>query len=74
VFVFFTVPLVTAISLLLAVVLNRQTRMMAAFRTAFFISQVLSVTVVTLIWQMMFSPRQGLFANIVRSVGLEPTS
>lgn len=73
-FVFLTVPLVTAISLVLAIVLNRQTRMMSGFRTAFFISQVLSVTVVTLIWQLMFSPRQGLFANIVVAFGLEPVS
>jgi multiple sugar transport system permease protein len=42
---------------------------MAVLRTFFFLSQVLSVTVVTLIWQIMFSPRQGLIANITEAVG-----
>jgi multiple sugar transport system permease protein len=32
---------------------------MAVLRTIFFLSQVLSVTVVTLIWQIMFSPRRA---------------
>ena len=73
-FVLLTVPLITAISLALALALNHQTKVMATFRTLFFLSQVLSVTVVTLIWQMMYSPRQGLLANMMGLVGLEPFS
>jgi hypothetical protein len=41
-------------------------------RTIFFLSQVLSVTVVTLIWQIMFSPRQGLIANVTEALGGSP--
>ena len=62
-FVAITVPSVTVISLTLAVATNRQTRAMQILRAIFFLSSVLSVTVVTLIWLIMFSPQQGLIAN-----------
>jgi len=72
VFVAFAVPGVTVSALLLAAALNRETRAMSILRTLFFLSQVLSVTVVTLIWQIMFSPRQGLFANVTETLGGTP--
>lgn len=72
VFVALTVPGVTVAALVLAAMTNRQTRAMAVFRTLFFLSQVLSVTVVTLIWQIMFSPRQGLIANVTQVLGGSP--
>ncbi len=71
-FVAMTVPSVVIISLALATALNRETRAMSILRTLFFLSQVLSVTVVTLIWQMMFSPNQGLIANITQALGGTP--
>lgn len=73
-FVALTVPGVTISALVLAAALNRETRAMGALRTLFFLSQVLSVTVVTLIWQIMFSPRQGLIANITNVFGGTPIS
>lgn len=73
-FVGLTVPGVTISALVLAAALNRETRAMSALRTLFFLSQVLSVTVVTLIWQIMFSPRQGLIANITEVFGGTPIS
>ncbi|MHA7875272.1 carbohydrate ABC transporter permease [Roseivivax sp.] len=72
VFVGLAVPGVTLSALVLAAALNRESRAMAALRTLFFLSQVLSVTVVTLIWQIMFSPRQGLIANITELFGGTP--
>ena len=72
VFVGLTVPGVTISALVLAAALNRETRAMALLRTIFFLSQVLSVTVVTLIWQIMFSPRQGLIANVTEVLGGSP--
>jgi multiple sugar transport system permease protein len=73
-FVALTVPSITLLGLALALGLNRDDRASAALRTAFFLSQVLSVTVVTLIWQLTFSPRQGLIGHVFRSLGLEPVS
>jgi multiple sugar transport system permease protein len=71
-FVALAVPGVTVTALLLAAALNGETRAKAALRTLFFLSQVLSVTVVTLIWQIMFSPRQGLIANVTELFGGTP--
>lgn len=72
VFVAWTVPGVTIAALLLAAAMNRETKAMTVYRTLFFLSQILSVTVVTLIWQIMFSPRQGLIANITETFGGSP--
>jgi multiple sugar transport system permease protein len=72
VFVGLAVPAITITALVLAAALVRETRLMAVLRTLFFLSQVLSVTVVTLIWQIMFSPRQGLIANITQFFGGTP--
>ena len=71
-FVGLAVPGVTVSALLLAAALNKETKAMGALQTLFFLSQVLSVTVVTLIWQIMFSPRQGLIANITQTFGGTP--
>ncbi|WP_205743913.1 carbohydrate ABC transporter permease [Grimontia sedimenti] len=68
-FVAFTVPSITFLSLILAMRLNQPTRSAAILRTIFFGTQVLSVTVVTLIWQMMYSPNQGFISNILRDLG-----
>ncbi len=71
-FVFLTVPTITIVGLLIAVALNRETRMMSVLRTLFFLSQVLSVTVVTLIWQLLYSPQQGLIGQVFEAFGAEP--
>jgi multiple sugar transport system permease protein len=71
-FVALAVPAITISALLIAAAISRETRAMAALRTVFFLSQVLSVTVVTLIWQIMFSPRQGLIANVTEVLGGSP--
>lgn len=70
-FVSLAVPLVTITALLLAAATNRETRAMAVLRTLFFLSSVLSVTVVTLIWLIMFSPWQGMIANVSEALGGE---
>ena len=66
------VPSVTAITLGLALALNRATRSAAIFRGVFFSSSVLSVTIVTLIWRFILTPDAGLVAEILESAGLEP--
>jgi multiple sugar transport system permease protein len=71
-FVGLAVPGVTITALILAAALDGETRAKAVLRTIFFLSQVLSVTVVTLIWQIMFSPRQGLIANVTEALGGSP--
>ncbi|GLQ75867.1 carbohydrate ABC transporter permease [Vibrio penaeicida] len=73
-FVALTVPSITILALMLAMKLNKPTRLSAVMRTIFFGTQVLSVTVVTLIWQMMYSPQQGFIANILHFFSITPPS
>lgn len=71
-FVLLTVPPLTVIPLVLALLLNRQTRVAAFFRGVFFSSSVLSVTIVTLIWRMILMPDGGFIANVRAMFGLPP--
>jgi multiple sugar transport system permease protein len=63
-FVFLTVPALAVIGLMLALALNRKTKTAAALRTIYFSSSVLSVTIVTLIWRIVFIGNFGLLATI----------
>lgn len=71
VFVALVVPLTTVVALLLAIALNRDGRWASAMRTIFFFSQILSVTVVTLLWQLIYGVRNGFIANLITPLGLE---
>mgnify|MGYP001245875268 CR=1 FL=1 len=62
----------TAIALLLALAVNGRTRIHGTLRGIFFASSVFSVTVVTLIWQMVLNGDRGLVAHLLRSLGLAP--
>lgn len=73
-FVVLTVPALTAIGLGLALALNRETRLAAALRAVFFSSTVLSVTIVTLIWRMVFIPEGGLIAELRALFGDGPVN
>jgi len=66
------VPTLTALTLALALALNRGTRGAAIFRGLFFSSSVLSVTIVTLIWRFVLTPDAGLIAKLLGVLGLEP--
>lgn len=69
-FVLLTVPPLTIIPLVLALLLNRTTRVAAFFRGVFFSSSVLSVTIVTLIWRMILMADGGFITNIRAFFGL----
>lgn len=71
-FVLLTVPALTLAGLGLALVLNRQERWAAVLRTIFFASTVLSVTVVTLVWRLVFLPDGGLLGVTAEALGRTP--
>ncbi|WP_026783935.1 carbohydrate ABC transporter permease [Pleomorphomonas koreensis] len=71
-FVVMTVPVFVVIGLLLALALNRSDRTAAALRAIFFGTSVLSVTIVTIIWKMMYMPGNGAIASVMRYFGLDP--
>lgn len=66
------VPALTAITLLLALALNRTTGSAGILRGVFFSSSVLSVTIVTLIWRFVLTPDAGLVAKLLAVFGQEP--
>ncbi len=66
------VPPLTAIALVLALALNRSTRLAAVLRGVFFSSLVLSVTIVTLIWRFILTPDAGLVAVGLQAAGQPP--
>ena len=71
-FVVMTVPAFVAIGLALALALNREGRSSAVLRAIFFGTSVLSVTIVTIIWKMMYLPDRGLIAGVLSLFGLAP--
>jgi multiple sugar transport system permease protein len=70
-FVLLSTPAFVFLGLLLALALNRPGRTGAALRAIFFGSSVLSVTIVTLVWRLVYLPERGLLANIMHGMGLE---
>jgi multiple sugar transport system permease protein len=73
-FVLLTVPALAVIGIALALALNRRTRWAAVLRTIFFASTVLSVTVVALVWRLVFLPDTGLLSVISRALGRTPVA
>ena len=72
VFVLLTVPAFVAIGLALALALNRQDRKSAALRAIFFGTSVLSVSIITIIWKIMYLPGKGLISIILGLFGIAP--
>jgi multiple sugar transport system permease protein len=69
-FVAMTVPAFLGLGLFLALALNDGLRRSAVLRSVFFGSFVLSVTVMTLIWRLVYMPERGLLAGMLGAVGL----
>lgn len=73
-FVLLTVPALTLIGLGLALVLNTPARWATILRTIFFASTVLSVTVLTLVWRLVFLPDGGLLAVAAETLDRTPVA
>jgi multiple sugar transport system permease protein len=71
-FTVMTVPLVTVTGLALALGLTQARGYSTAMRAVFFSSGIFSVTVVTLIWLMIFNPVRGLLGQILSAAGFPP--
>lgn len=70
-FVLMTTPVFVGLGLFLALMLNSRRLLATAARSVFFGSSVLSVTVVTLIWRLVYMPGHGLLADILGLFGLQ---
>lgn len=71
-FTVMTVPAFVVVGLGLALALNREGRLAAAFRTFFFSTNVLSVTIVALVWKVVYLPDGGPLALVLQAFGQEP--
>lgn len=70
-FIFGYVPLVTAVGLGVALVLNQKLRLVAFYRTAFFLPVVSSWVAVALIWKWLFNPLYGVVNYLLSLVGVQ---
>ncbi len=73
-FVFYSVPLLVIIPLLLAVLLNTKTPGRNFFRAVYFMPWVLSVAVVGLLWWWIFQDQGGLINFYLGQMGFTPPS
>jgi multiple sugar transport system permease protein len=66
----FSVPLGIAVSLLLAMLLNRPLPGIGVYRTLFYLPVVSSGVAISLLWIWLFNPQFGLINHMLRLVGL----
>lgn len=67
-FVVVVAPVQAAIALGLALLINQRIRAINIFRTIFFMPVVVSIVVVSLLWQFIYSPGDGLLNNILSTL------
>jgi len=63
--VVFGVPLSMVVGLSIALLLNTESRGVAAYRTAFYAPAVMPVVAVAILWRLFLNPESGLFAAVV---------
>ena len=71
-FVVLTVPTMTVLALVLALAVFGRGRLKGVLRSIFFMSSVFSVSVVTLLWQMVLSADKGLLLPLFHWIGMQP--
>jgi ABC-type sugar transport system permease subunit len=69
-FALMTVPLGTALALLLAMVVDRPLRGITLFRTAYYLPVVTSFVAVSFIWLWIYEPQFGILNDLLEMVGL----
>jgi multiple sugar transport system permease protein len=63
-------PVQVVLALGLAVLVNRQLRGMAAFRSVYFVPAVISLVVASIVWKLMYAPDNGLLNGALHALGL----
>ncbi|MDR2079190.1 MAG: sugar ABC transporter permease [Treponema sp.] len=67
-----TVPLITVITFLAAVLLNSGVRGISVYRTIFYIPSIVPVVASSALWLYIYNPMFGLLNSLFRSLGLPP--
>ena len=71
VFTLFSTPILIALGLGLALLLNNQRKARGVYRAVFFLPYVLPISAVTLIWSYLLNPDRGLIAGFLGWFGIE---
>ncbi|WP_256759709.1 carbohydrate ABC transporter permease [Cohnella sp. WQ 127256] len=71
IYAFFVTIFVNLIGLMLALMLNHNSKMSKFYRTAFYTPVVIAPLIVGYIFTAIYSPENGILNNILRSVGLD---
>ena len=70
-FVVTLVPIVLALSLLLAILINKKTSWVNnIYRVALFLPSITSTVAVSMVWLWIFNPDMGLINNFLMAIGL----
>ena len=64
-----SVPLVTCIPLLIAMLLNTKVKGLSVFRTIFYIPSIVPVVASSAIWMYIYNPMYGLLNSIIKAFG-----
>jgi multiple sugar transport system permease protein len=70
-YVALAVPLGLAVSLLLALLLNRRVPGRGLFRTLFFLPSITNLVAVSLLWMWVLNPEYGLLNGALRMAGID---
>jgi multiple sugar transport system permease protein len=65
-----TVPVRTALALLLAIALNQQLRAMSWYRAAFFLPTITSAVAAATVWRWIYEPNFGLLNSFLYTIGV----
>jgi multiple sugar transport system permease protein len=65
-----TVPVRTALALLLAIALNQQLRGVSVFRAAYFLPTITSAVAAATVWRWIYEPNFGLLNSLLYAIGV----
>jgi multiple sugar transport system permease protein len=65
-----SIPTGMAISLFIAILLNRKMKLLPVYRTAFFLPTVTSMVAVSVVWMWIYHPDVGLMNYLLNLIGL----
>ncbi len=75
VYLVLTVPLTMLVSLTLAILTNRPSKLLKFYRAAFFLPMVTSTVSIALVWFWIYEPTSGILNQTLRFIGIsEPPS
>jgi len=68
----FTVPIMIALSLFLAILLNQKIKALGIYRTIYYLPVVTSIVAVSIVWKWLFNPERGLLNYILSFIHVSP--